>query len=564
MSKKADPALDEPADIPGAQALLRGLDVLIAVGSATRPLRFRDIELAVEIPRASLHRLLAALISRRLISYDERTRTYQVGTGILELSRRSLEQSAIIRATKPELARLARRLQRTICMMVLDGHEAFVLDFDDMDPSYGRLVRLWPRVRALDTAAGRALLSAMPKERAEALIEEMGPERSSLTKLWAELAIAKSLGYYVLAREAVSGRAGVAAAVLDETGYPIGAISCLFESDNVPVEELHETGRIIAEGAHRASGQMPAGFQAPDVRPEPGGPISSTVEVLPTGRDFVGENPVWNAGRGRLYWIDVLAPALRWWDPAARRAGRIELPQITAGIAFDGNDRIIGAGQGGIFLIDPDSGASSMLVNPEADRPDNRFNTAGVDPSGRFWVGSMAINHEPNKGSLYSISPELMVEQRLERVGLPRNVAFNSRGTRLYFTDSADPIVLSYDVDPQSGALSKRRIFVEGASLPGRPNGLTVDAEDCVWITCTGGWCVRRYRPDGTLDEEITLPIPIPTNCAFGGTDLTTLYVTSTYIRVPAGLSAKAPASGQLIAIRTKTRGQPARRWSAA
>src|ERR1700760_3471031 len=99
-----DIAPDGDTDVPGAQALLRGLDLLQAIGTAVSPPRFRDLEKSVGIPRASLHRLLAALVSRRLVRYDDRTRTYHVGMRVLELSRRTLDQSSIIRAAKPELS----------------------------------------------------------------------------------------------------------------------------------------------------------------------------------------------------------------------------------------------------------------------------------------------------------------------------------------------------------------------------------------------------------------------------------------------------------------------------
>jgi sugar lactone lactonase YvrE len=259
------------------------------------------------------------------------------------------------------------------------------------------------------------------------------------------------------------------------------------------------------------------------------------LEVLPTGRDFVGENPVWSAERSRLYWVDVLAPALRFWDPAKRVAGRIELPQITAGIAFDEKGRIIAAGQPGIFLLDPETGATTPLMNPEADRPDNRFNTAGVDPAGRFWVGTMALNHEVGRGSLYSIDSALAAVRRLERVGMPKNVAFDPSGALMYYSDAAENTVFSFSIDAQTGALGDRRTFFVGGEGRGQPNGLA---------------------PDGSPDREITLPVPMPTNCAFGGPDLTTLYVTSTYIRLPPGLSSQAPASGQLLAVQTDIRGQ--------
>jgi sugar lactone lactonase YvrE/DNA-binding IclR family transcriptional regulator len=544
-------------DVPGAQALLRGLDLLLAIGTAAQPLRFRDIEKTVDMSRATLHRLLAALLSRRLISYDQRTRCYQVGIRVLELSRRTLDQSAIIRAAKPELGRLARRLNRTVCVMVLDRHEVFVLDFEDADPSYGRLVRLWPRSPALETAAGRAIVAALPRERSEALVAEIGGADGSGDRFWAELGIAKALGYAVLPRESVSGRPGVAAAILDGLGYPIGAIACPFETDQISAEEQYEAGRIIAEGARRASGHIGMSYAAPTVLPRSANPVSDGVEILPTGRDFMGENPLWNQRRGRLYWVDVLAPALRWWDPAARASGRLELQHITAGIAFDDKGRIIAAGQYGVHLVDPDSGASTPLINPDADRPDNRFNTAAIDPQGRFWAGTMAVNHEPGKGRLYSIDHGLQAVRRIEPVQMPKNVAFDPAGTRMYLSDAVENAVFVFPFDGERCTLGERRLFVSGKDMPGQPNGITVDAEGHLWVTCLGGWCVRRYDPASKLSAEVTLPIPMPTNCAFGGEDLSTLYLTSTYIRLPPGMSAAAPASGQIMAVRTAVRGQP-------
>jgi sugar lactone lactonase YvrE/DNA-binding IclR family transcriptional regulator len=546
------------ADVPGAQALLRGLDLLQAIGTAVSPPRFKDLEKSVGIPRASLHRLLAALASRRLVRYDDRTRTYHVGMRVLELSRRSLDQSSIIRAAKPELSRIARRLQRTICVMVLDDEDVFVLDFEDADPSYGRLVRFWPRARAVETAAGRALLAALPKERSEAFLAGLSepPAPAAMERLSADLAVAKALGYAVMAREPVTGRAGAASAILDETGYPIGALACLFETDQLSAEELHETGRILATGARSASGHVGMRYATPPVVAKPEPPISSGLAVLPTGRDFVGENPVWNDARHKLYWVDVLTPALRWYDPANRTAGKMELPRLTAGIAFDDQDRLVCCGQNGLFLLDPESGAIKHLIDPEADRPDNRFNTAGVDPRGRLWAGTMAVNHEVGRGSIYAIDPDLAVHRRVERVGMPKNVVFDGRGEKLYFTDAAEYAVIRYDYDVSTGAISNRHVFLAKDDVPGQPGGIAIDAEDHLWVTCVGGWRVCRFDPDGRLVKEIILPVPMPTNCAFGDDDLSVLYVTSTWIRLPPGLSALAPASGQLIAVQTETRGK--------
>ncbi len=544
-------------DIPGAQALLKGLDILLAIGSAPGPMRFRDIEERVSMPRASLHRLLAALASRSLIRYDQRKRQYEVGMRVLELSRRTLDRSEIIRAAKPEMARLARTLQRTICLMVLDRHDVFVLDFEDVDPSYGRLVRLWPRQHLLESAGGRALLAAMPRDRTLALLRELAEGAEPSQKLLAEIDIGKSLGYAVSTREEVTGKAAAAASILDENGFPIAVLSCLFESDRIPIEDIHEAARILVDGARRASRQIGIGPETTTVTLRPKEGLDPRVEVLPTGRDFVGENPIWDVTRGCLTWVDVLAPALRWWNPVDRKAGRIDLSVVTAGLAFSTDGKLIACGQGGLHLLDPDTGAMTRLVDPEADKPDNRFNTAGVDPHGRIWAGTMALNHTTGSGGLYSIDANLLVRRHPVPVGMPKNPAFSTKGDTMYLADASVLCVRSYKIDPSSGTLGEGRIFIQADGANGRPNGLCVDAEDHLWVTWLGGWAVRRYDPQGNVVDHINLPVPMPTNCVFGGPDFATLFVTTTYIRMPPGMTAEAPAAGQLIAINAGVRGNP-------
>lgn len=60
-----------------------------------------------------------------------------------------------------------------------------------------------------------------------------------------------------------------------------------------------------------------------------------------------------------------------------------------------------------------------------------------------------------------------------------------------------------------------------------------------------GRGAVRRYTPDGTLDHVITLPTPRVTACAFGGPDLTDLYITTARV----GLDAPHPVAGSLLVV---------------
>jgi sugar lactone lactonase YvrE len=98
-----------------------------------------------------------------------------------------------------------------------------------------------------------------------------------------------------------------------------------------------------------------------------------------------------------------------------------------------------------------------------------------------------------------------------------------------------------------------RRPLAEIEEGAGFPDGLTVDADGCVWVALWDGGALRRYTPTGTLDREIPLPTPRVTACAFGGPDLKDLYVTTARV----GLTAPHPLSGSLLVIPDAGQGFP-------
>ena len=324
-------------------------------------------------------------------------------------------------------------------------------------------------------------------------------------------------------------------------------------------EEIHEIGRALAEAARRASGNV---YVEPQViAPRPAEPPPETLRVLDVGRDFMGENPLWSAEAGRLYWLDILAPALCWFDPATGDAGRRVMNDLFGGLAIGRDGRLILAGRRGIFSHDPASGQMSLLIDPESNRPENRFNTASVDSDGALWAGTMAVDSKSATGALYRVTDALEAQIMLPRIGMPKNAAWSLDGREMYVTEGQARTLYAFECAPVTRRLGKRRVVVEGDERIGVPNGICVDSEGMIWVAMLGGWAVRRYHPDGRLDRVIPLPVPMPTNLVFGGPDLDTLYITSTYIRMPAGYSAVAPQAGRLMSLRPGVRGLPLHRF---
>ncbi|MCK7615716.1 SMP-30/gluconolactonase/LRE family protein [Roseibium sediminicola] len=529
-------------EVPGAQALVRGLDVLMTIGAAPAPMRFAELQKALDIPKGSLHRLLAALQSRELVRFEEHGKRYALGSKVFDLARRTIDQSSVIRAAKPEISRLSRLLNRPCCLYVQDGEFVFVLYFEDPDAGNARVVRVWPRIRAATSAPGLAIAARLPHQ-----------ERSG--KAIPALGQAKALGYALSKDDTQS----VASAIVDSSGYPVAALCCHFETSPERAEELHETGRLVKEAAQRASGNVSCTDSPAKLPPKPE-KIEVELQVLNTGRDFMGENPIWCPVENRLWWLDILAPALRWLDDGTFQPNRILLEDLTGGLSLTESGRLLLAGRQGIQLLDPKSGQVTLLFDPEEDKPDNRFNSAGLDRDGNLWVGTMPLDNATGTGSLYRISADLSVDVMLENAGLPKNPALSPDGKWLYLSDGKSGALCKYPL-LENGTLGNRNILVQGSPETGLPNGIAVDTEGFVWASMYGGWSVNRYSPDGTLDRKIDLPVPMPTALTFGGPELKTLYVTSTYLRMPAGYSSIAPQAGNLIRIETEVIGMPAVRF---
>jgi len=127
----------------------------------------------------------------------------------------------------------------------------------------------------------------------------------------------------------------------------------------------------------------------------------------------------------------------------------------------------------------------------------------------------------------------------------------------MYVTDSENRTILAFDYNGETGEISRRKVFVTVDPGLGLPDGLTVDAEGYVWSAHWNGWRVTRYAPDGRTNRVLSLPVPRPTSCIFGGDSLDRLYVTSASVGLSSTQLASSPLSGGLFEIEVGVQGMP-------
>jgi sugar lactone lactonase YvrE len=268
--------------------------------------------------------------------------------------------------------------------------------------------------------------------------------------------------------------------------------------------------------------------------------MTTPYEVAVRAEAELGEGPTWDAVAGRLLWIDILGSRLHTYDPATgRRAVRRTEQHIGAVKPRAGGGLVLNL-RDGIGLLDPDGGFRWLHHEPV---PGRRANDAAVAPDGALWAGTMRYDEAPGGGTLSRVTGDGSVDVVLGDVAVSNGTGWSPDGRLMYYIDSPTRRVDVFD--HADGRITGRRTLAEIEESAGFPDGLTVDAEGCVWVALWQGSAVRRYTPDGELDRVIELPVPLVTACAFGGADLSDLYITTARV----GLTEPPALAGSLFVV---------------
>ena len=285
---------------------------------------------------------------------------------------------------------------------------------------------------------------------------------------------------------------------------------------------------------------------------------SATIAVL--GPDELGEGPVWDERSGELVRVDISGRLVHRWNPTTDESTSFETEGDVGAVVLCDDGGLVLAIECELWLRDT-AGEMTLIGDVEA-RPGVRFNDCRADPRGRLWAGTLHRDREPRQAALYRLDPGGVLTTVLPERTISNGIGWSLEGTTMYYIDSTTQRIVEFDYDLDTGELGDQRVFAEIEPTDGLPDGLTVDADGCVWVCLFGGGRMRRYVPDGTLDQEIMLPLTNPTCPAFGGEDLSTLYVTTARHRLTDEQLAREPLAGAVLQIDVGVIGCPAYRFA--
>jgi sugar lactone lactonase YvrE len=285
------------------------------------------------------------------------------------------------------------------------------------------------------------------------------------------------------------------------------------------------------------------------------------VELALAAHASVGEGPRWDERSGTLVFVDIDAGRVFRFDPVAGAVHSFTAGGPASAVAFDEDGGLIlPRGQG--FVI---CGATGEQLRPAAqftvgdDRV--RFNDGAVDPWGRLVAGTMDLDLRRPIGALYRLDADGVVERLLTGITVSNGIGWSADARLMYYVDSTTAGLDVFALGEEGALGARSRLVQFHPSRDSGPDGLTLDAEGCIWVAFWGDSAVRRITPGGRIDATIRLPVTNVTSVAFGGRELDELYITTARAGLDERALSKQPHAGDLFVALPGVTGLPSTRF---
>lgn len=286
--------------------------------------------------------------------------------------------------------------------------------------------------------------------------------------------------------------------------------------------------------------------------------MTVSAELVVDAKAELGEGPSWDAGKQKLYWVDIMGQKVHSLDPGTGKMTSFDTGLFVGAAVPREKGGLILATHKGFYTLDVETGKISFIHDPEPDLSGNRFNDGKCDPAGRFWAGTMSFNEQDPTGSLYRLDADLSVHQMLDQITISNGLAWTSDHKTMYYIDSPTKQVVAFDYDLDTGEIHNKRTVITIPDGEGVPDGMAIDSEDKLWVAQFGGSKVSRWDPEtGERLLTVSLPATNVTSCVFGGQNLDELYITTARKGLSKEQLEQQPQAGGVFRYKTDVKGTP-------
>ena len=237
----------------------------------------------------------------------------------------------------------------------------------------------------------------------------------------------------------------------------------------------------------------------------------------------LGENPLWNADDGCLYWTDITGGKIHRLHLATRQHTQIYSGGTVGGFTFEANGDLLLFRVHDIAVLHPDGGVET--VRAFDDEGSERFNDVIAAPDGCVFAGT--IGRTDTSGGLFRVECDGSCTLLFRGTGCSNGMGFSPDQRTFYWTCSTRRTIYVFDYDPPTGRLSGERAFYTAPASEGIPDGMAVDRNGHVWSARWDGFSIVHHAADGTVIETIPFPVAKVSSLCFSGPALDQMLITT-------------------------------------
>jgi YD repeat-containing protein len=251
--------------------------------------------------------------------------------------------------------------------------------------------------------------------------------------------------------------------------------------------------------------------------------IAYTPTVLTAEGIIFPEGPRWHAGK--LWFSDIHGARVMTVDPQGHLATIVEVPTRPSGLGFDPSGRLLVVSMRDRRLLRLENGRFDTVADMSGLMPGDA-NDMVVDGQGRAFIGNFGFDlfagAEPRPTCVVLVDVDGRARAVADELAFPNGAVITPDGKTLIVAESFGNLLTAFNVKPD-GSLSGRRFF---AHLGDRtPDGICLDAEGAVWVSCFGQDEFIRVWEGGDIAARVAVPGRRAVACMLGGEDRRTLFL---------------------------------------
>ena len=230
----------------------------------------------------------------------------------------------------------------------------------------------------------------------------------------------------------------------------------------------------------------------------------SKLEILFDSQFNLAESPFYDKNNKTLSWVDIVKGNLYLLDSSDNFKVINFNERIGSAVPLINSTGYLVFGTKGIYLYENDNIKLLYDLKNEYETF-QRSNDAKADRLGRVWFSSIVDDEIHSPESKLFCYKNGIVECMDPDFKLGNGICFNKACNKMYFADSVNNAIYSYDYNLSEGSISKKKVLCNIYDLC--PDGMLIDSDDNLWIAIWGGSRIEvRNSKNGMLKKTINIP----------------------------------------------------------